>query len=143
MQYTEDQNPIQETQLPQAEEVTPVSAPVKRERKTAAAKEENTALALLPDVYEHGFKIPLQLHPQHAACDTISFRKGNVEYRLKPTDILSLARIGAIVPGASVGKLPWSAAIGLFVNNLDGGRNKTFHDIIENSKQKTFSDNLK
>lgn len=141
MQYDnelEENTSINEQQHEQ-QDIAPLTAP-KRERKAAAPKEEERVIA---DVYQHGFKIPLQLHPQHAGADAISFRKGNVQYRLKPADILNLANSGNIVPGVSVGKLPWSAAVGLLVNNLDGGRNKTFNDIIEQSKQNIIHQNLK
>ena len=124
-------------------EDTPVTGG-KKERKNAAVKEDAPPRELGDvDVYEHGFKMPLQLHPQHAKAHAIAFLKGNVQYRLKPDDILTLARTGKIIPGTSVGKLPWSAAIGLLVNNLDGGRNKTFSDILENSKQNIINKNLK
>ena len=63
-------------------------------------------------------------------------------YSLKPKDILMLGA-GKIKPKESVGKIPWAAAIGLFVNNLDGGRNKAFSDMLEQKKQDTISDNLK
>lgn len=115
----------------------------KKERKNAAAKEEAQPQEIGElDVYEYGFKMPLQLHPQHENADAIAFLKGNVQYRLKPDDILTLANTGKIVPGNSVGKLPWSAAIGLLVNNLDGGRNKAFSDILKNSKQNIITKNL-
>lgn len=142
MQYNNDE--LEEKTINeevQQQDAAPVTTTTKRERKPAAAKEEE-ATAKIVDVYQHGFKIPLQLHPQHAGADAISFRKGNVQYRLKPADILNLANSGNIVPGVSVGKLPWSAAIGLFINNLDGGRNKTFSNIIENSKQNIINNNL-
>lgn len=143
MQYNNDE--LEEKTINeevQQQDAAPVTTTTKRERKPAAAKEEETSSKEIVDVYQHGFKIPLQLHSQHARADAISFRKGNVQYRLKPADILNLANSGNIVPGVSVGKLPWSAAIGLFINNLDGGRNKTFSNIIENSKQNIINNNL-
>jgi len=94
------------------------------------------------EVYEHGFKKPLELHPQHAKADKISFRKGLVEYKITPADALRLAQTGSIKPGISLGSIPWSAAVGLFVNNLDGGRNKAMNDILEKSKEATILNNL-
>lgn len=107
-----------------------VAEPVKVTKKVAA------------DVYDNGFKIPLEIHPQHSKSDKITFYKGTSMYSLKPKDILMLGA-GKIKPKESVGKIPWAAAIGLFVNNLDGGRNKAFSDMLEQKKQDTISDNLK
>lgn len=138
---------LQEEEQEQEQESTaqpPLVTVGKKERKNAAAKEEAQPQEIWGelDVYEYGFKMPLQLHPQHENADAIAFLKGNVQYRLKPDDILTLANTGKIVPGNSVGKLPWSAAIGLLVNNLDGGRNKAFSDILKNSKQNIITKNL-
>lgn len=95
------------------------------------------------DTYEHGFKVPLEIHPQHQKSTKIGFYIGNTQYVLSPKDILNLGLGGKINPGVSVGKLKWSVAIGLFVNNLDGGRNKALNDMLEQKKQDTISDNLK
>lgn len=110
--------------------------------ETGVTETAKSAKKPAADVYEHGFKIPLEIHPQHAKSDKITFYKGNSMYSLKPKDILTLGE-GKIKHKESVGKIPWSAAIGLFVNNLDGGRNKAFSDMLEQKKQDTISENLK
>lgn len=110
--------------------------------KKAAPKSGGLSKKTQTDVYEHGFKIPLEIHPQHANADRISFRIGNAEYKVSPADAIKLANTGGIKPGSKLGAIPWSAAIGLFVNNLDGGRNKAMNDILEKSKADALNNNL-
>ena len=95
-------------------------------------------------VYVHGFKIPLEIHPQLSACDRITFMIGTSTYSLTPSEILNMAGgAGKIRPQKSVGPIPWRAAIGIFVNNLDGGRNQQLNDMIQSSNEDTFEKNLK
>lgn len=103
--------------------------PEKNKKKTPAPKTEEQPAAAV-EAYESGFKVPLEIHPQHATCDMISFRRGGTEYKLSPSQILKLAQNGKILNGVSVGKLQWKEAVGLLVNNLDGGRNKAFNDMM-------------
>ncbi len=110
--------------------------------ETGLVADKGTKKVPAADVYEHGFKIPLEIHPHLAKSDKIAFYKGSSSYSLKPSDILALGQ-GKIKPNESVGKIPWSAAPGLFVNNIDGGRNKAFSDMLEQKKQDVISDNLK
>lgn len=105
--------------------------------------EQNSSNADESSNYVHGFKVPLELHPQFAGCSQISFMIGSSTYRLSPAEILTLAgEAKRINPKLNVGSIPWKAAIGLFVNNIDGGRNKQLHDTIEASKEAAFNSNL-
>lgn len=126
----------QSTDLQQEETPTRTTGTAKKKTVPAPAEQDS------PN-YVHGFKIPLELHPQFAGCTQIMFMMGSSTYTLSPEQIKVLAG-GAkgIKHKAFVGSIPWKAAIGLFVNNIDAGRNKQLHDMMEASKEAAFNSNL-
>jgi len=116
--------------LKEKDAVKSVPVPVTPNKKTST------------EVYEHGFKIPLELHSQHQSADRIAFLRGSVIVELSPNDILRLGKQSPIKPGVRVGQIPWSAATGLFVNNLTQ-RNKALSTTIEDKKNEIINEILK
>ncbi len=99
--------------------------------------------AVAEDTFVHGFKIPFEILPQHRGAESISFMRAQQVYNMSPADLLILAgNEKKINPKVAIGPIPWRAAIGIFVNKIDGGRNQQTQELIEAKKTEDFQKNL-